>query len=161
MPNTWPSYLTFCLGKHHIKMFIWYTDDRIQIYKSEVSVHLAEGFQRRRLKCEKLTYDRWLKLTLHLARWAKNNCSIEKKDSNRKCKYYLYHWNIKNVQRKFSTTCICSTSVLWFTDLNSIIGISYEHFYVMLSQAKSQIWWPGIWHRNMHIFSHHLASVVC
>jgi hypothetical protein len=24
----------------------------------QVSVHLAEGFQRRRLKCEKLTYDR-------------------------------------------------------------------------------------------------------
>jgi hypothetical protein len=25
----------------------------------KVSVHLAEGFQRRRLKCEKLTDDRW------------------------------------------------------------------------------------------------------
>jgi hypothetical protein len=41
---------------------------------------LAEGFQRRRLKCEKLTDDRWQttdvkwwqKLTLPLARWAKN-----------------------------------------------------------------------------------------
>jgi hypothetical protein len=45
-----------------------------------VSVHLAEGFQRRGLKCEKLTDDRprtmdakwWQKLTLPLARWAKN-----------------------------------------------------------------------------------------
>ena len=45
----------------------------------QVSVHLAEGFQRRRLKCEKLTDDRrrtpdakwWQKLTLPLARWAK------------------------------------------------------------------------------------------
>jgi hypothetical protein len=44
------------------------------------SVHMAEGFQRRRLKCEKLTDDRrrtadakwWHKLTLPLARWAKN-----------------------------------------------------------------------------------------
>jgi hypothetical protein len=45
----------------------------------QVSVHLTEGFQRRRLKCEKLTDDRWRttdakwwqKLTLPLARWAK------------------------------------------------------------------------------------------
>jgi hypothetical protein len=34
---------------------------------------LAEGFQRRRLKCEKLKDDKWWqKLTLPLARWAKN-----------------------------------------------------------------------------------------
>jgi hypothetical protein len=40
---------------------------------------LAEGYQRRSLKCEKLTNDRrrttddkwWQKLTLPLARWAK------------------------------------------------------------------------------------------
>ena len=42
----------------------------------QVSVHLAEGFQRWRLKCEKLTDDRrqvmQQKLTLPLARWAKN-----------------------------------------------------------------------------------------
>ena len=44
----------------------------------QVSVHLAKEFQRRRLKCEKLTDDRrwttdakwWQKLTLPLARWA-------------------------------------------------------------------------------------------
>jgi hypothetical protein len=34
----------------------------------QVSVLLAEGFQRRRLKCEKLTDDRHQKLTLPLAR---------------------------------------------------------------------------------------------
>jgi hypothetical protein len=38
----------------------------------QVSVHLAKGFQRRRLKCEKLTDDRCQKLTLPLAKWAKN-----------------------------------------------------------------------------------------
>jgi hypothetical protein len=46
----------------------------------QVSVHLAEGFQRRRLKCERLKDDGWqttdakwwLKVTLPLARWAKN-----------------------------------------------------------------------------------------
>ena len=46
----------------------------------QVSVHMAEGFQSRRLKCEKLTDDRqqttdtkwWQKLTLPLASWAKN-----------------------------------------------------------------------------------------
>ena len=51
----------------------------------QVSVHLAKGFQRRRLKCEKLTDDRrrktdakwWQKLTLPLARWAKKFCSWE------------------------------------------------------------------------------------
>ena len=49
------------------------------IYASyQVSLHLAEGFPRRRLKCEKLngrqTTDAkgWQKLTLPLARWAKN-----------------------------------------------------------------------------------------
>jgi hypothetical protein len=51
----------------------------------QVSVHLAEGFQRRGLKCEMLTNDRrrttdakwWQKLTLPLARWAKNEQSRE------------------------------------------------------------------------------------
>ena len=46
---------------------------------------LAEGFQRRKLKCEKLTDDRrwttdanwWQKLTLPLAKWAKK-CIIQK-----------------------------------------------------------------------------------
>ena len=46
----------------------------------QVSVYLAKGFQRRRLKCEKLTDDRlrmtdakwWQKFILPLARWAKN-----------------------------------------------------------------------------------------
>ena len=43
----------------------------------QVSLHLAEGFQRRRLKCEKDDRRRttdakwWQKLTLPLARWAK------------------------------------------------------------------------------------------
>jgi hypothetical protein len=33
----------------------------------QVSIHLAEGFQRRRLQCEKLTDDRHQKFTLPLA----------------------------------------------------------------------------------------------
>jgi hypothetical protein len=38
----------------------------------QVSVHLAEGFQRRRWKCETLTDGKWWqKVTLPLARWAK------------------------------------------------------------------------------------------
>jgi hypothetical protein len=37
---------------------------------------LAEGFQRRRLKCEKLTDDRHQKLTLPLARWAKKKVGV-------------------------------------------------------------------------------------
>ena len=54
-------------------------DDMSSLYRGpsidasyQVSIHLAEGFQRRRLKCEKLTDDKWWqKLTLPLARWAK------------------------------------------------------------------------------------------
>jgi hypothetical protein len=50
----------------------------------QVSVHLAEGFQRRRLKCEKETDDRqqtmdtkwWQKLILSLARFAKKNIKM-------------------------------------------------------------------------------------
>jgi hypothetical protein len=33
----------------------------------QVSLHLAEGFQRRRLKCEKLTYDRRQMAKAHIA----------------------------------------------------------------------------------------------
>jgi hypothetical protein len=60
------------------------------IYASyQVSVHMVEGFQRRRLKCEKLTDDRrrttdakwWQKLTLPLARWAKISAN-QKQESN-------------------------------------------------------------------------------
>jgi hypothetical protein len=49
----------------------------------QVSVHLAKGFQRRRLKCEKLTRRRttdakwWQKLTLLLARWANNSPQVD------------------------------------------------------------------------------------
>jgi hypothetical protein len=44
----------------------------------QVSVHLTDGFQRRRLKCEKLTDDRRRmpsdgKISLPLASWAKND----------------------------------------------------------------------------------------
>ena len=45
----------------------------------QVSVHLAEGFQRRRWKCETLTDGKWWqKVTLPLARWAqkKNTCYV-------------------------------------------------------------------------------------
>jgi hypothetical protein len=45
----------------------------------QVSVHLAKGFQRRRLKCEKLTDDRcqvMAKLILPLARWAKKDIFV-------------------------------------------------------------------------------------
>jgi hypothetical protein len=43
----------------------------------QVSVHLAVGFQRIRLKCEKLTDDKWWqKLTLPLARWANKNSTL-------------------------------------------------------------------------------------
>jgi hypothetical protein len=42
-----------------------------KIFSSETP--WAEGFQRRRLKCEKITDAKWWqKLTLPLARWAKN-----------------------------------------------------------------------------------------
>jgi hypothetical protein len=56
------------------------TDEMSNLYRGpsidasyQVTVHLTEGFQRRRLKCEKLTDDKWWQnLTLPLARWAKN-----------------------------------------------------------------------------------------
>jgi hypothetical protein len=54
----------------------------------QVSVHMAEGFQRRRLKCEKLTDDGrrapsdGKKLTLPLARWAKNSIALVLADIN-------------------------------------------------------------------------------
>ena len=60
----------------------------------QVSVHLPKRFQRRRLKCEKLTDDKWWqKLTLPLARWAKN-------EEN---KVIYLHWNffiISSINRK-------------------------------------------------------------
>jgi hypothetical protein len=56
----------------------------------QVSIHLADGFQRRRLKCEKLTDNGrqttdakwWQKLTLPLVRWGKNvTCIKRSKDT--------------------------------------------------------------------------------
>ena len=49
----------------------------------QVSVHMAEGFQRRRLKCEKLTDDKrrtpsdGKKLTLHFVRWANKTLKVK------------------------------------------------------------------------------------
>ena len=67
-----------CLLMDWDEMIILYRGHSIDSFY-QVSVHLAEGFQRRRFKCEKLTDDRrrttdakwWQKLTLLLARWAK------------------------------------------------------------------------------------------
>ena len=45
----------------------------------QVLIHLAEGFQRRRLKCEKLTTTDakwWQKLTLPLAMWPKKGINL-------------------------------------------------------------------------------------
>jgi hypothetical protein len=62
------------------KCFLTDRDEMSTIYRRpsidasyQVSVHLAQGFQRKRLKCEKLMDDAkwWQKLTLPLARWAK------------------------------------------------------------------------------------------
>jgi hypothetical protein len=61
----------------------------------QVSVHLAEGFQRRRLKCEKLTDDWWrttdakwwLKLTLPLERWA----------NKKNLRYWSLKWSANKV----------------------------------------------------------------
>jgi hypothetical protein len=66
----WP-----CLSMDRDEMSNLYRGPSIDA-SHQVSVHLAEGFQRWRLKCEKLTDDRrqvmQQKLTLPLARWAKN-----------------------------------------------------------------------------------------
>jgi hypothetical protein len=60
-----------CLLMDRDKMSNFYKGSSIDS-SYQVSVYLAEGFQRRRLKCEKLTDAKWWqKLTLPLARWAK------------------------------------------------------------------------------------------
>jgi hypothetical protein len=48
----WP-----CLLMDRNKISILYKGPSID-FSYQVSVHLAEGFQRRRLKCEKLSYDK-------------------------------------------------------------------------------------------------------
>ena len=67
-----------CLSMVLDKMSNLYRGPSIDV-ANQVSVHLAEGFERRRLKWEELANDRrrttdakwWQKLTLPLARWAK------------------------------------------------------------------------------------------
>jgi hypothetical protein len=56
-----------CLLMDREKMSTFYKGPSIDA-SYQVSVHLAEGFQRRILKCEKLTDDRRQKLTLPLVR---------------------------------------------------------------------------------------------
>ena len=61
----------------------------------QVWFHLAKRFQRRRLKCEKLTDGRttdakwWQKLTWPLARWAKKLCYLEIWLFGPFCPFYL------------------------------------------------------------------------
>ena len=63
----WP-----CLLMDRDKMSNLYRGPSIYV-SFQVSVHMIEGFQRRILKCEKLTDAKWWqKLTLPLARWANN-----------------------------------------------------------------------------------------
>ena len=59
-----------CLVMDHNKMCTLYRGPSIDA-SYQVSVHLAERFPRRRLKCEKSTDDGLQELTLPLARWAK------------------------------------------------------------------------------------------
>ena len=77
-----PVVAMFVNGSGHTEQSLYRTFHRcfLSNSKNQNPVHLAEGFQRRRLKCEKLADDKWWqKLTLPLARWAKNNlwCSIK------------------------------------------------------------------------------------
>ena len=102
----------------------------------QVSVHLAEGFQRRRLKCEKLTDDRrrttdakwWQKLTLPLARWAKNNMS-----SHFKITSILA---VKTIIRKYTTnTCTKCTSI---TNIKIVHPININQGPVLLKMVIVQ-----------------------
>jgi hypothetical protein len=64
----------FCWSwiKFHTFIHCWFLYGCLKNPSYQVSFHLAKGLQRRRLKCEKLTDDKWWqKLTLPLARWAK------------------------------------------------------------------------------------------
>ena len=70
-----------CLLTDRNEMSILYRGPSIEACY-QVSAHLARGFQRKRLKSEKLTDDRrrmmdakwWQKLMLPLARWANKKC---------------------------------------------------------------------------------------
>jgi hypothetical protein len=71
----WP-----CLITDQDKMSSRYRGPSIDV-SYQVSVHLAEGFQRRRLQCGKLTDDTdakwWQKLTWPLVRWAKKGAFLQ------------------------------------------------------------------------------------
>ena len=92
----WP-----CLLMDRDKMSNLYREPSIDA-SYQVSVHMAEEFQRRRLKCEKLTDDRcqvMAKVYLAKARWAKNaktphchnSSQIQSKNRRNKQNWYVLH----------------------------------------------------------------------
>ena len=107
----------------------------------QVSVHLAKGFQRRRLKCEKLTDDRrwttdakwWQMLTLPLARWAKTN-DIKKK----------FHENQK--KKRYTNFFLKESEILsiWYVCISRIIKI--ETKLLRLQISRDLLVTQGLWY---------------
>jgi hypothetical protein len=78
-----------CLLMDRNKMSNLYKGPSIDSFY-QISVHLAEGFQRRRLKCEKLTDDKWWQ------RWAKKG-----EGSSSRFIKSIFYWSIEITVYKF------------------------------------------------------------
>jgi hypothetical protein len=140
----------------------------------QVSVHLIEQFQRGRLKCEKLTDDGrqktdakwWQKLTLPLARWAKNTminritmetvaclrskCHLKQNlirvDRDRSA-YLLHFWF--PVQSKYTNKKFCRTlgpAYLAVFPVHVIFCPLGPTNFKKSAIVKRNVLWPGKWY---------------
>jgi hypothetical protein len=127
----------------------------------QVSVHLTKGFQRRRLKCEKLTDDRrrttsdGKKLLLPLARWAKKT-------------YYFIIANTLMV-----CLLICFLYVHIYNKINCELMLTYDTPAYMFNMYKNQLsrqtgsrnltgpkTLPTIWHTYMKLVIKYQISAI-
>ena len=99
------------------------------IYVSyQVSVHMIEGFQRRILKCEKLTDAKWWqKFTLPLARWA----------NNKKTFILGYHNKILLAIKCYIYTCRCLSKNLALSALIYILQYLYSTERIMAIKQEN------------------------
>ena len=98
-----------------------------------------EGFQRRRLKCEKLTDDRrdakwWQKLTFSLARWAKNDWSYTEKGDgyalNVNFLYQIFWIEIKRIE----------AHIVWFPIHKNWVNVNFLDWLIMCIVLITDSW---------------------
>jgi hypothetical protein len=112
-------------------MFVSRSDEMSNLYRGtsidasyQASVHLAEGFQRRRLKCEKLTDDRRRTLSDEKTNMSTNHTCIIKRRKHsvgqRSGLLPIFCWGPWCLSLKFSILCYFVHCIFFIREDNSV-----------------------------------------